>query len=127
MFYDLRMTRIRNNNAKNAPKESLGQRIRRIRNEHGLTQTELAEKIGSIQAVVSSYECDRTEPSTEVLVRIAQVLQITTDRLLGLTKTPKAKTIDRRIQRRMEKVEKLPKRDQDALLRTIDAFVNTAG
>jgi DNA-binding XRE family transcriptional regulator len=40
-------------------KESLGQRLARFRKERGYTQTELAAKIGLIQALVSDYERDK--------------------------------------------------------------------
>ena len=41
-----------------AGEESIGRRLARIRKERGLTQIELAEKIGIIQSLVSSYEND---------------------------------------------------------------------
>ena len=34
---------------------------------------------------------------------------------------------NRRLARRLQEIEKLPKRDQQALLRTIEAFISKAG
>ena len=108
-------------------KESLGQRLARLRKEKGYTQVELAKKIGTIQTVISDYERDRLRPHAEMLVRFALALDVTTDECLGLAHAEKKKPkIDRRFSRRLDQIQKLPKRDQDALLRTIDAFLGKA-
>ena len=109
--------------------ETLGQRLARFRKARGFTQVELAEHIGIIQSIVSDYERDRLRPHPDMLVRFAIALGTSTDELLGL-KTPPSKKANspanRRFLRRLEKIEKLPKRDQDALIRTIDAFLGNA-
>ena len=59
-------------------------------------------------------------------MRLAVAVEVTTDELLGL-RAAKRKEVagpgSRRFLRRLQQVDKLPKRDQDALLRTIDAFL----
>lgn len=110
--------------------ESLGQRLARFRKARGFTQVELAEHIGIIQSIVSDYERDRLRPHPDMLVRFAIALSTSTDELLGLTIPPSKKgksPSNRRFLRRLEQIEKLPKRDQDALIRTIDAFLGNAG
>jgi len=104
---------------------SLGQRLARLRKERGYTQVELARKVGIIQALVSDYERDKLRPHADMIVRFAVALEVTADELLGM-QLPKKKqaTGNRRFLRRLQQVEKLPKRDQDALLRTIDAFLS---
>lgn len=44
--------------------------IRTARRRHGLTQAELAGRIGTSQPVISAYEHGRRDPSTETLRRI---------------------------------------------------------
>jgi transcriptional regulator with XRE-family HTH domain len=110
-------------------KESLGQRLARFRKLRGFTQVELAEQIGIIQSLVSDYERDRLRPHPEMIVRFALALGVSTDELLGLAPPAKKTTgasVNRRLLRRLERIEKLPKRDQDALIRTIDAFLGKA-
>jgi transcriptional regulator with XRE-family HTH domain len=51
--------------------EPLNQRIARLRKERGYTQTELAERIGIIQALVSDYECGKLRLSAEMAIRFA--------------------------------------------------------
>jgi len=105
--------------------ETIGQRLARLRRERGLTQVMLAERVGIIQALVSDYERDKLRLNPEMTVRLAQALAVTTDELLGLQPTKgNGHQPSRRVLRRLEQIETLPKRDQDALLRTIDAFLS---
>ena len=107
--------------------ETFGQRLARLRKEKGYTQVDLADKIGTIQAIISDYERDKLRAHADMIVRFAQALDVTTDECLGLKS---AKNIggnkNRRFLRRLKLIEGLPKRDQDALLRTIDAFLGKA-
>ena len=108
--------------------ESFGQRLARLRKERGFTQVEFAEKADSIQAIISDYERDKLRPYADVVVRFALVLGVSTDELLGIhdRAPPRIRQPNRRFLRRLESVDSLPKRDQDALLRTIDAFLGRA-
>ena len=106
--------------------EGLGPRLARLRKERGFTQVELAKKMGIIQALISDYENEKLRPNTDVLVRYALAHDVSTDQILGLdkpAKPPALSSVSRRLLRRLQQFDKLPKRDQDALLRTIDAFL----
>jgi len=64
-----------------------------------------------------------------LIVRVAEILSVSADELLGLTEAKNASkrangAKNRRLLRRIEQIETLPKRDQEALLRTIDAFLS---
>lgn len=108
--------------------ETLGQRLTRLRKQRGFTQVELAEKTGITQVLISAYETDRCSFSVEMAVRFALALEISLDELLH----PKAKKAsikkpNRRVLRRLEQIEKLPARQQNYLLRTIDGFLRGTG
>ena len=61
-------------------------------------------------------------------MRFAIALEVTTDELLHpQVKKKSAKKPSLKLVRRMEQIEKLPQRKQDALLTTIDAFLSTVG
>ncbi len=60
----------------------IGQRIRKIRKAHRLSQEELAEKIGISTTHMSHIETGNTKLSLPVLVALAQVLEVQTDDLL---------------------------------------------
>jgi transcriptional regulator with XRE-family HTH domain len=110
-------------------KETVGERIARLRKERGYTQIELAERIGTIQALISDYERDKLRLNGEMAVRFALALEVSTDELLGLagTKTARGKKPSRKILRRLEQIEKLPAAQQALLLKTIDTFIKAAG
>ena len=63
---------------------SLGQRITYYRKKAGLSQKELAIAIGISSPVLSYYESDKNDPPTTILVKLAEVLNVTADKLLGL-------------------------------------------
>jgi len=101
--------------------ETLGQRIARIRKERGFTQVELAAKIGIIQSIVSSVEGDERKLFAEMAVRFAQALDVSMDELLGPgRREKKGRKPSRKILRRLERIETLPKTQQIAVLKTID-------
>jgi transcriptional regulator with XRE-family HTH domain len=107
--------------------ETLGQRLARIRKERGFTQVELAQRIGLIQSLVSDYETDRLNLSAEMAVRFAMALDVSIDELLHpQAKKTMAKKPNRKVLRRLEQIESLPRRKQEALLMTIDSFLATA-
>lgn len=48
-----------------------------------MTQVELAEKLGVQQSTISHIENNLRDPSVELLVRLADVLEVTVDELIG--------------------------------------------
>ena len=73
--------------------QSLGDRIREYRTSIKMTQTDFALRLGVTGASVSAYENGSRLPSYEVLIKIADVLGVSTDELLGRKKS-EAVTID---------------------------------
>lgn len=62
---------------------AFGEKLRKIRNEAGITQKELADKIGVKRTTVSGYETEGKEPPYNTLIKIAQTLNCSIDYLLG--------------------------------------------
>lgn len=60
----------------------IGQRIRKVRKAHGLSQEELAEKVSISTTHMSHIETGNTKLSLQVLVDIATALGVRTDDLL---------------------------------------------
>ena len=65
---------------------NLGERIRALRTEKRITQTEMAKRICISKAMISSYELEQRSPSYEILIKIATFLGVSTDYLLGIEK-----------------------------------------
>ena len=61
---------------------AIGQRIRKIRKAHGMSQEELAERVDISTTHMSHIETGNTKLSLPVLVDIATVLEVRTDDLL---------------------------------------------
>lgn len=64
--------------------QQTGERIRKFRTELGLSQKELAEKLGVAQNTVAQYEKGTSKLSIEVLYYLALALNTTADEILGL-------------------------------------------
>lgn len=60
----------------------LGGKIKELRQERGITQTELAAKLNMSKQAVSNWENDNIMPSIEMLLKIADFFGVTTDYLL---------------------------------------------
>ena len=66
-----------------------GERIRRLRKEHGLTQEELGAKIGVQKAAIQKYEKGTvTNIKRDSLIKLAQILDTTPEYLLGWDNAP---------------------------------------
>lgn len=97
-----------------------------MRRQKSLTQNELARALNVSQPVVSDYENDVIKLSGETIVALTQILGASADEILGLEKPARAASAsikNRRIYRQLQSIDRLPKRDQEALARTIDAFL----
>ena len=104
--------------------DPIGRRLAVLRKERGFTQVELSQRLGVTQAVVSEYERGRSRLHAPMLVRVAEILSVSTDELVGLRETKtNGRVPGRRLLRRLKRFEGLPKRKQDALLQTIDAVL----
>lgn len=62
--------------------ETLGERVKKLREAQGLTQRELAERIGTSSGLISFIERDKNKPSYEVIRRLSEVLGTSTDYLI---------------------------------------------
>ena len=62
----------------------LGSRIRQARDRAGLTQEQLAERIGVSRTAIARYESGEIEPKLHNLAAIAETLNVSTDELLGV-------------------------------------------
>ena len=68
--------------------QTLGKRIVSHRKRLGLTQDQLAERLGITAQAVSKWENDQSCPDITMLPKLAQIFGTTTDALLGIEHTP---------------------------------------
>ncbi len=62
----------------------IGKRIKELRKDKGLTQSQLAKIISSTQDTISLWELGKSYPDIINLVKMAKYFSVSTDYLLGL-------------------------------------------
>ena len=67
----------------------LGNRLKKLRLEKKLTQLQIAQKVNFSEARYNLYENNKRQPDYELLKSLAEVLETTTDYLLGNDNTTK--------------------------------------
>lgn len=63
---------------------NFGNKLKALRLQKGITQAQLAQKLGLTKSVVSAYETGLRLPSYDVLIHIACIFDVSTDYLLGV-------------------------------------------
>ena len=64
--------------------KNLGETIKSLRIEKGLTQPQLAELVGVSKGMISIWENNINEPKASYIKSLASVLDVSADYLLGL-------------------------------------------
>ncbi len=65
-----------------------GNRLKKLRENGGYTHQQLAEALELALPQIWRYESGKTDPSSDVLARMAQVFNVSVDYLLGLIDEP---------------------------------------
>lgn len=58
--------------------------MRCLREHYGLTQTQLAERLGVTKSAVNAWETGTNSPSLTYIIKLAQIYGVSTDYLLGV-------------------------------------------
>ena len=104
--------------------EKIGKRIALIRKERGMSQLELAEKIGISRKLVTDYETGRIRIFDEMILRFAIALKVTSDTLLGLKDFNYEKPLPSlRVMRRMKEIDNLPEIKKKFILKALDDLI----
>ncbi|MCL2479160.1 MAG: helix-turn-helix domain-containing protein [Treponema sp.] len=98
----------------------IGKNLQSIRKRRGLTQKELAEKIGLTREAVASYEAGRSQLIITTLLDMVSVLRITVNEILGMERTTTKINIPRRWAKRIDIIESLPDSVKKHIIRTLD-------
>ncbi len=63
---------------------NFGERLKKLRKENRLTQSELAKQLHVTKSIISYYELGDRTPSTDILIKLAYIFNVSTDYLLGI-------------------------------------------
>lgn len=77
--------------------ENVGRQLRALRKSRGWTLAELAQKVGIQGSMVGNYERGLHYPPIPTLVKLAQALEVSVDRILGLDEHKAGDIQDRRL------------------------------
>ena len=105
----------------------IGEKLRNLRKNSGITQADLAKQIGLSPSAIGMYEQGRREPDSETLVKLAKKFKVSVDYLVGVEQTRKfekidelAKKIEKILRRKRKKSSKIEEFDD----KTIEMIVN---
>jgi transcriptional regulator with XRE-family HTH domain len=106
------------------PRPAYGQHLAELREAAGLTQQQLADKLGVPQSNITFWERSEKPPRGEVLSKLAHAVSVSVDVLLGVTPPkPKRQAAKGRLQQVFESAGKLPRRQQEKIVEVVEAMV----
>jgi len=100
-------------------------KIKQLRQEKNWSQAQLGSKMGIHQKQVSAYERGRNIPSTEVLMKIADIFDVSLDYLASEAqgKPAKVNIKDKELLRRLEDIDRLSEKDKVTIIEILDTFI----
>ena len=78
-------------------KETFGNMVAVLRKEKGMTQLELAEKMGVTDKAVSKWERDLSFPDVSSIPKLAEILGVSVEELMQVKAESKAEPIKKKI------------------------------
>lgn len=104
---------------------NLGDRVKDLRKQKNLSQSELAEMVGISYAQIGRYETKGSQPPAETLKKIADALGVSPDFLIYGTSDDKAKTklTDAELINQFKAIETMDDEDKNVIKKLIDAFI----
>jgi transcriptional regulator with XRE-family HTH domain len=102
----------------------LAEKLKQARKQKGLTQGQLAKKIGADIQRISKYERGVLIPTTEIMVKLSDALDASLDYLLKNGKNRVAGKIrDTELIDQFVEVDTLPEKDRHILKALLEAFI----
>ncbi len=80
-------------------KLKISKNLRELRQEKGWTQEQVAEKLGVSYQAVSRWETDATYPDIEILPVLADLFDVSLEKLMGVTKTEREEASEKYYQK----------------------------
>jgi transcriptional regulator with XRE-family HTH domain len=105
-------------------KETVGQRLARLRTERGYTQRNFAKEMGISHRMIAYYEKQAQNPPAHVMPLLAKALDVSIDQLFGIEKIKtEGKNKDMRLWRRFSQIEKLDVKEKRQVIQLLDTFI----
>ena len=106
-------------------KMNFHQRLKKIRIEKGFSKSELAKNIGIHYSQIGRYEDKGSVPSADVMTKLANALEISSDFLMNGTSNEFAENslTDKELLNQFKTIEKLSNKDKSVVKIFLDAFI----
>ena len=102
----------------------LGHNIKNLRKQKGWTQSDLAQKMGCTQGIITAYENNLKQPSVDKIALLAKVFGVSIDELLGQTDIKvAAPPKNPKLWKKFELLERLPQQDKRMVFKMIDGLI----
>ena len=100
-------------------------RVKELRKKKNLSQTKLGEMVGIHYTQVGRYEKGESFPSMEILRKLADALEVSTDYLMegSSEEVALAYIHDRELLHQFKQVQEMEERDQEMIKTFIDALI----
>lgn len=98
---------------------SFGKRLVELRKKRGLSQEQVATMIGTKAPAIGRYEREVAKPTIEVATKLAKVLEVSLDYLVGYSDVE----LDKGIISRIVAIQNLNEEDKGHLFAMMDAFL----
>lgn len=106
-----------------ALRKALGGRIKALRKQKRWSQKELAGKLGLRFQQLNKYESGLNVPPVDMLIALADALEVTTDYLLTGNPVEDSPLSNSRLFRRFKELEQFSQDDQETVIKVIDAMI----
>jgi transcriptional regulator with XRE-family HTH domain len=101
---------------------TLGEHLMILRKKKGFSQGEIGKQIGTSGDIVGRYERNVITPSIEVIMKMADALEVSIDYLVGKTDFE----LDKTVMQRMIDIQKLNDKEKECVLFALDAMLRDA-
>lgn len=92
----------------------IGKRLKEVRKIKGLTQADIAARVGVSLSTVKKWELDLNEPNSDKLIALALTLNVSTDYLFGRDTAPDL-VLTKDKERLLAIIDSLPPRQREAV------------
>ena len=106
------------------PRTLFGERLTAARTAAGLSQSQVAEKLGITQTSYADWERYPVALRPEQIAKLTQILEVPMEQLYGVKLNRRGAGPIGKARRVFEEVSKLPRQQQQHIIRVVEAFVN---
>jgi transcriptional regulator with XRE-family HTH domain len=104
---------------------TLGERIKQLRQQRGWSQAQLAKKLNVHQKQISGYERGIHSPSIELLIRMAELLDVSLDYIAFENRQDKniVPIADRELMQAVQLIDQLSAEDRATIKAVLNTFI----